>query len=105
MVDLQETPAVPPFDPQGDERLGYFLAGGILIFFGWGIALGANALLHAIAPVHGIVLLGLRVGSAWGPQGTAVAVLGALAGLLGVALIALGRAAPRGPIVLPGAEY
>ncbi|MGP8077901.1 MAG: hypothetical protein ACLQD8_06800 [Thermoplasmata archaeon] len=105
MTDPQETPAVPPFDPKGDERLGYFLAGGILIFAGWGVGVALNAVLHALAPTGGLTVLGLRVGTAWGPEGWAVAALGAFTGLMGAVLVALGRASPRGPVVLPGAEY
>ncbi|HTP55022.1 MAG TPA: hypothetical protein VML94_08730 [Thermoplasmata archaeon] len=105
MVDVQETPAVPPFDPQGDERAGYFLGGGLLIAAGWGVALGLNVALHLTAPAGGRLFYGLRVASAWGPEGIALALFGAFTGAMGVVLLALGRASPRGPLVLPGAEY
>jgi hypothetical protein len=105
VVDLQETPAVPDTDSGGDVRIGYFVAGGLLIAVGWGVALVLNAVLHAMAPPGGLLFYGLRVGAAWGPQGTAVAIFGGLAGAFGVVLLALGRASPRGPFVLPGAEY
>ncbi|MFY9716497.1 MAG: hypothetical protein WAK40_00975 [Thermoplasmata archaeon] len=105
MVDAQETPAVPPFDPQGDERAGYFIAGGLLVAAGWGVALFLNLALHVNAPAAGRMFFGLRVGSAWGPEGIALALFGAFTGAMGVVLLALGRAAPRGPLVLPGADY
>lgn len=105
VVDLHETPAVPPFDPGGDERLGYFVAGGLLIAAGWGIAVGLNVLLHQTASSAGLGSSGLHVGHAWGPRGAAIALFGAFTGAFGVVLVALGRDSPRGPFVLPGAEY
>lgn len=106
MVDIHETPAVPPFDPQGDERFGYFVAGGLLIAAGWGVAVALNVALHAVAGPGGIGWwFGLHVGRAWGAEGWAVAIFGALTGAFGIALIGFGRTAPRGPVVLPGAEY
>jgi len=105
VVDLEETPAVPPFDGKGDERAGLFIAGGVLILFGWGVALGANALFHALAPAAGFHLYDLQVGSRWGAEGLAVALLGAFTGAMGVVLLQLGRESPRGPIVLPGGEF
>ncbi len=104
MVDLQETPAVPPFDPGGDERYGYLVAGGVLVMLGWGLGVALNVLLHAVAPAHALTVLGLRVGPHWGPYGLAVLLFGAGTGTLGAVLLALGRASPRGPFVLPGAE-
>jgi hypothetical protein len=105
VVDLQETPAVPPFDSGGDERLGYFVAGGLLIFLGWGLGVVANVVLHLLARSSPVVVLGLRVGAAWGPYGWATALFGAFTGAFGAVLVALGRASPRGPLVLPGADY
>jgi hypothetical protein len=105
VVDLQESPPVPAFEAGGDERWGYFAAGGLLIGAGWGVALALNVVLHRIAPSVGIGFLGLHVGPAWGPEGAAVALFGAFTGAFGVVLIALGRNSPRGPFVLPGVEY
>ena len=105
VVDVQETPAVPPFEGRGDERLGLFVAGGLLLLLGWGLGVVANVLLHAFAPAAGWAVLGLRVAPAWGPYGWAVALFGAGTGLLGAVLVVLARSAPRGPFVLPGAEY
>lgn len=97
---------MPPFDPGGDERLGYFVAGGLLIAVGWGVAVGLNVALHALAGAAApIGWFGLRVGRAWGSEGEAVAIFGALTGAFGAVLVVLGRGSPRGPAVLPGAEY
>jgi hypothetical protein len=105
VVDLQETPAVPPFDPKGDVRLGLFIAGSLFIALGWGAGVVANVLLHAYAPSGGFVIFSVHVGSGWGAYAWASLILGALAGAMGVVLLGLGRESPRGPIVLPGGEY
>jgi hypothetical protein len=105
MVDVQETPAVPPFDPQGDVRLGYFLAGGVLLAVGWGLGVIANVVVHLTAPSGGYHFDHLFVGPTFGPYAWAVAGLGAFSGAFGLVLVALGREAPRGPIVLPGYDY
>lgn len=105
MVDLHETPAVPPFDPEGDLRLGYYAAGATLIALGWGVAVVVNVLLHRLAPAGGFRLLHAYFGPTLGPYAWAVAGLGLFSGALGVVLLALGRASPKGPFVLPGYDY
>ena len=96
---------MPPFDPKGDERLGYFIAGGLLVAVGWGGGVVANYLLHAYAPAGGFSIYGLRIDAAWGAYAWASAILGALTGAMGIVLFAVGRRSPRGPVVLPGGEF
>jgi hypothetical protein len=106
MVDLQETPATPPEDPGGDERVGYFLAGGTLLALGWGLGVALNVLLHSEASSSGsIVIWGFHFGPTLGPYSWAVLALGLVTGAMGIVLLAVGRAAPKGRFVLPGADY
>jgi hypothetical protein len=105
VVDVQETPAVPTFDPEGDVRLGYFGAGSVLIALGWGLGVVVNVLAHLLAPSGGSRLLHYDIGRALGPYAWAVLGLGLFTGTLGVVLLALGRGAPRGRFVLPGYDY
>jgi len=105
VTDLREMPATPPFDPQGDVRLGYFLAGGLLVAVGWGIAVVGNVLAHRYAPAGGFRVGHAYFGPTLGPYAWAVLGLGLFTGALGVVLLFLGRAAPKGPVVLPGYDY
>jgi len=105
VVDLQETPAVPPTDYGGDERTGYFVAGGTLILLGWGLAVGLNLLLHSMAGTGGMTVAGHEFTSTLGSYAWAAFAFGAFTGAFGVVLIALGRAATKGPLVLPGYDY
>lgn len=105
VVDIHETPAVPPMDPGGDERLGYFIAGGLLIAVGWGGGVVANLLAHWVAGSGGMTLGWIRITSTLGPYALAVIGLGLFAGAVGVVLLMLGRASPAGPLVLPGYNY
>jgi hypothetical protein len=105
MVDLQETPAVPPQDFGGDERTGYFLAGGLLIVLGWGLGLLVNLALHMAAPSGGVSVAGIWFGRSIGTYAMATAGFGLVTGLLGVGLVFVGRSTPKGHLVLPGVDY
>jgi hypothetical protein len=105
VVDLQETPATPPFDPGGDERFGYYVAGGGLLFLGWFLGVVVNLLLHWEARSGAFRVWFVHFGPTLGPYAWAVFGLGLGAGALGVALLGVARATPRGPLVLPGADY
>ncbi|MCI4364626.1 MAG: hypothetical protein L3K10_00965 [Thermoplasmata archaeon] len=105
MVDLQETPATPPFDPGGDERIGYFVSGATLLFLGWVLGVALNLLLHWEARMGPFQLWGVHFGPSLGPFAWAVFGLGLVTGALGAAILAVGRSATKGPFVLPGADY
>jgi hypothetical protein len=105
MVDIHETPAVPPMDPGGDERAGYFIAGSLLIFLGWILGVFVNVVLHAEAGTGGMSVGWIRITSTLGDYAWATLGLGLLAGAIGVVLLGIGRASPKGPMVLPGYSY
>ena len=105
VVDLHETPAVPPMDPGGDERVGYFLAGGLLIAFGWGLGVVANLVLHALAGSQGMTLGWVRITSTLGSYAWGVFAFGLFTGAIGTVLLVLGRGSPKAPLVLPGYDY
>ena len=105
MVDLQESPAVPPLESGGDERLGYHVAGALLIVLGWGLGVLANLALHALAGSGGMPLLWVRITSHVGDYAWGVFGLGIVTGALGVGLLWVARSAAKGPFVLPGVDY
>jgi hypothetical protein len=106
VTDLQEAPATPEEDHGGDERIGLRIAGGILVFLGWGLAGIVNVLLHLAAPVGGLELFGSwRVFPTLGPFAWAALGLGLFTGAIGVGLVYLAQSSPKGPFVLPGAAY
>jgi len=96
---------VPPMDPGGDVRYGYFAAGSVLIVLGWGLAVAANLLAHYLAGSAGMTVAGHEISSTLGPYAWAVFGFGLFTGAFGVVLLALGRASPRGRFVLPGYDY
>jgi hypothetical protein len=105
MVDVHETPAVPPMDPKGDERMGFFIAGALLILLGWLGGVVVNVLLHLVAGSGGLTVGWVRITSTLGPYAWAVLGFGLFTGAIGVVLLALGRSSSRGPLVLPGYDY
>ncbi|MCI4337072.1 MAG: hypothetical protein L3K17_07785 [Thermoplasmata archaeon] len=105
MVDIHEVPAVPEMDPGGDARLGWFLAGGLLIVIGWGLATILNVVAHAMAPATGTALGPVRVFPHWGLYGEVTLGIGLFTGLIGAGLIWLAYRSPEGRIVLPGYPY
>lgn len=106
VVDLQETPATPPEEFGGDPRLGWQIAGGVLIFLGWGLAVVINALAHVLAPSGGMRLWwGVWVGPHMGGFAWIAVGIGLFTGAMGVVFLHLASESPRGPIVLPGYDY
>lgn len=106
MVDLQETPATPPEEYGGDERIGWQIAGGLLIFLGWGIAVVINLLAHAVAPSGGMqVWWGIWIGSHVGGFAWITLGIGVFTGAMGVVFLYLASGSTRGPLVLPGYDY
>jgi len=105
VVDIQETPAVPPMDPGGDERAGYFIGGGLLVVVGWGVAVVLNLLLHYLAGSGGMSFAGHTITTTLGSYAWATFGFGVFTGGVGVVLLALGRSSPKGPLVLPGYDY
>ncbi len=105
MVDVRETPAVPPTDYGGDERAGYFLAGAMMIFLGWGLGVLLNVALHMAAPASGLTVAGIWFGPTIGTYAWAAVGFGLVTGLVGVGLLFVGQATPKGRLVLPGTDY
>ncbi len=105
MVDVQNTPAVPPTDYGGDERAGYLFAGGTMILLGWGVGVALNLVLHHMAPAGGLTVAGIWFGRTVGTYAWAAAAFGFVTGAVGVGLLAVGRATPKGRLVLPGSDY
>lgn len=105
MVDVQETPAVPPQDYGGDERAGYFLSGATMIVLGWGLGCLVNLGLHWMAPTGGLTVAGIWFGKTVGTYAWAAFGFGIVTGLVGVGLLFVGQATPKGRLVLPGTDY
>jgi hypothetical protein len=96
---------VPPMDMGGDERAGYFMAGGTMIFLGWGLGVLVNLALHMYAPASGFTVAGIWFGHAIGTYAWAALGFGAMTGALGIGLLFLAQATPKGRLVLPGTDY
>ncbi len=92
-------------DPGGDERIGYLIAGGILVGLGWAVGVGVNLILHGLAGSGGMTVGWVRITSTMGPYAWAIFGFGLFTGALGMGLLALGRASPKRPLVLPGYPY
>jgi hypothetical protein len=105
LVDVAESPAVPPTDYGGDERLGLQIAGGLLVVLGWGLGVALNVLLHVTAPSGGRAVGPVVVFAHLGLFAWATLLIGLGTGALGAAIVLVGRASPKGPIVLPGFGY
>jgi len=106
VVDLQESPATPLEEFGGDQRLGWEIASGLLIFFGWAIAVVINLLAHALAPAGGTRLWwGIWIGPHLGGFAWITVGIGVFTGTMGVVFLYLARASSRGPLVLPGYDY
>jgi hypothetical protein len=105
VANLEEMPATPPFDAGGDERIGYYVAGGTLIFLGWVLGVAVNLVLHWEAGMGPFQVWTVHFGPTMGPYAWAFFALGLATGAVGAALVAVARGIPRGPFVLPGADY
>ena len=96
---------MPPTDYAGDERAGYFLAGAVLIFLGWGLGAILNLGLHMVAPAGGFTVAGIWFGHAVGTYAWAAFGFGLVTGAVGTGLLFVGSATPKGRLVLPGTDY
>lgn len=105
MVDVHETPAVPAWDSGGDARLGWFIAGGLLLFLGWGVAVIGNLLVHARAPTSGMSIGPWQVFPQYGLFGEVTLGIGLFTGAIGAGLVWLAYRTPSGPLRLPGFPY
>ena len=105
MVDLQESPAVPPEPTGGNERIGWTITGILCLVVGWAFGVAGNLLAHRYAPAHGWSLGPWWIGPALGAYAWATFGVGLAVGAFGVVLLYLAARAPRGPLLLPGATY
>jgi hypothetical protein len=92
-------------DPIGDERIGYFLAAGILVALGWGLGVVLTGLAHHLAGKAGWTFSGHHItptfwSYAWVTFGSGPSVGGFV-----VVFLAVGRSSTKGPPVLPDDDY
>jgi hypothetical protein len=105
VVDLAETPAVPPEDPGGDERIGLTIAGALFLLLGFGIGVIANLYVHDTASASGTPFGPWTITPALGPYAWATLAGGVIVGVLGILFLWLARFEARGPLKLPGTAY
>ena len=105
VVDIYESPAVPPTDPGGDERIGLQIAGALLIVVGFGVGAFLNLGLHILAGSGSLTVGPWTFTATLGSYAWAILLLGFGTGLVGIALLWVARSARKGPFVLPGYPY
>jgi hypothetical protein len=105
VVDLAESPAVPPEEEGGDERIGLQLAGVLLLVLGFGFGVIANLYVHNSASVSGSPFGPWTITPTLGPYAWATLAAGAVVGVLGALFLWLARFEARGPLKLPGTAY
>ncbi|MCI4353386.1 MAG: hypothetical protein L3K14_08435 [Thermoplasmata archaeon] len=105
MTDLDESPAVPPEDRGGDERIGYRVGGVLLLTIGPGLGVVLNIALHRMAPATGQAIGPWRIYPALGSYAWGVVALGLIAGVVGIVMLWLAQRSPPGKFVLPGYSY
>ncbi len=84
----------------GDRRVGYFVAGTILLLVGLGGGILLNVLLHHLAPPGGYGLGLFRVYPGWSAYASVALGLGVLTSLVGGAMLYFGWTTPRGMLRL-----
>ena len=84
----------------GNRRLGYLVAGTLLVFFGLGGGLLLNVALHRLAPSAGYSLGLFRVYPGWSPYASVALGLGVLTSLVGGTMLYLGWMTTPGPLEL-----
>jgi hypothetical protein len=102
---LDERPPVPPDDPGGDQRIGWWITGVLCVVMGWGVAVMENLILHLTASHVGFDLGPWWVGPTMGPYAWAVLAIGLFVGGFGIVLFHLASKSAPGPFRLPGYPY
>jgi hypothetical protein len=105
VADSEDSPPVPPSDPGGDERIGWWISGTLCIVFGWGVAVAENLLLHWTATTTGFTVGPWWIGPTMGPFAWTVFGIGLAVGGFGVVLLHLASKSLPGPFRLPGYPY
>jgi hypothetical protein len=103
--EAEERPPVPPEDPGGDERIGWWITGALCLVFGWGVAAALNWVLHRVAGSTGFLLGPWWIGPAMGDYAWTVFGIGVAVGGFGIVLLHLASKAVPGPFRLPGFAY
>jgi hypothetical protein len=105
VVDLHESPAVPPEPEGGNPRIGWAITGALALLAGWVGAVGGNLALHRLAPASGWTIGPWWIGRTMGPYAWTTFGIGLAVGAFGAVLLYLASRSPRGPFVLPGYPY